>query len=503
MYIQPNTTIKLYKNVPLDTSYEHTLWFNNVSEQNNYFHGSSNILILTLQKGTYQRVVKGSMRVGVSADTIYNCNYLAFQNTNYGTKWFYAFVTGVEYVNNSASEITFEVDVMQTYLFDTTLKDCFVEREHTSNDTIGTNINPEPVELGDYVCDSMDGTQKMAQYSIVLASTGIENLFPYKGGSYGGVFSGCSYKVYPNNQSGWAELSDLLDNITSQLFSDRIVGIFCMPTCFVTEQGGTAKTYDISKPKSVSKIGSYVPRNNKLLTYPYNFLSVNNAQGVEIDYRYEFFSSDDCKFILGGDMSMSCKSILAPYNYKGIPVNYEELISMDCAVQSSYNVTSFVGGVANNTLSTAMSIANTPKENKKGEKNANYDSSLSRNVIGGGANIVSDIIHSSNYHGSSTPSTLMALGIRDYMFLTKHITETFAQQIDDFFDKYGYATNRVKVPNRNVRAQWTYCKTNGCVLVGNAPADDVRRMCQIYDKGITFWKNPSNVGNYSLGNGIV
>ena len=45
--------------------------------------------------------------------------------------------------------------------------------------------------------------------------------------------------------------------------------------------------------------------------------------------------------------------------------------------------------------------------------------------------------------------------------------------------------------------------TNGCVLKGNAPADDIRKICSIYDDGITFWKNPSEVGNYSLDNSLV
>ena len=33
--------------------------------------------------------------------------------------------------------------------------------------------------------------------------------------------------------------------------------------------------------------------------------------------------------------------------------------------------------------------------------------------------------------------------------------------------------------------------------------DDVRKICSIYDSGITFWKNPSEVGNYSLDNSLA
>ena len=67
---------------------------------------------------------------------------------------------------------------------------------------------------------------------------------------------------------------------------------------------------------------------------------------------------------------------------------------------------------------------------------------------------------------------------------------------------FGYATKKIKVPNRNVRPHWCYTKTRDCVVKANAPADDVRKICQIYDNGITFWKNPSEVGNYSLDNSV-
>ena len=83
------------------------------------------------------------------------------------------------------------------------------------------------------------------------------------------------------------------------------------------------------------------------------------------------------------------------------------------------------------------------------------------------------------------------------------VSAEYAKVIDDYFDMYGYATRSVKVPNRSARPHWNYVKTNGCVLSGNAPADDVRKICSIYDDGITFWKNPSEVGNYSLDNSLV
>ena len=121
MYIVPNSNVKIYKDVPLDNTYNHTLYFSSLNEQNAYFHGNPSILKYNLTSQSYQRVVKGSMRVAIKSDNLYDCNYLAFQNASFGIKWFYAFITSVEYVNNETSEITFEIDSLQTYLFDVQL----------------------------------------------------------------------------------------------------------------------------------------------------------------------------------------------------------------------------------------------------------------------------------------------------------------------------------------------------------------------------------------------
>ena len=82
----------------------------------------------------------------------------------------------------------------------------------------------------------------------------------------------------------------------------------------------------------------------------------------------------------------------------------------------------------------------------------------------------------------------------------KAITREFAVKIDDYFNRYGYQTNNVKVPNRNSRPHWNYVKTVGCSIKGSIPADDKSLICRIYDNGITFWKNGSEVGDYSLDN---
>ena len=68
---------------------------------------------------------------------------------------------------------------------------------------------------------------------------------------------------------------------------------------------------------------------------------------------------------------------------------------------------------------------------------------------------------------------------------------------------FGYQTNMVKVPNSNHRSKWWYTKTVSCNIDGNVPQNDLLEIKKCYDNGITFWRNASEIENYSLTNGIV
>ena len=104
---------------------------------------------------SYQRVNKGTLRLQVTADDIYDYNYLMFRNASYGSKWFYAFINKVNYINDNTSEIEYELDVIQTWLFEAVLEPSYIDREHSATDVIGENLAPEPVKLGEYYCSNM------------------------------------------------------------------------------------------------------------------------------------------------------------------------------------------------------------------------------------------------------------------------------------------------------------------------------------------------------------
>ena len=96
--IQPDSTILIFHGMPLDNNYEHTLYFSSKGQQYSWFSSANNVhLKHTFTQNTYQRVNSGVFKAHIKADELYDCNYMAFKNTAYGSKWFFAFINSVEY----------------------------------------------------------------------------------------------------------------------------------------------------------------------------------------------------------------------------------------------------------------------------------------------------------------------------------------------------------------------------------------------------------------------
>lgn len=529
MYIEPNTVIKILNGCPLNNKYEHTIFFTNETAQRSYFQSLTKY---TLDRQSYQRVQRGKMRVSVKAEDLYDCNYLMFQNSSFGTRWFYAFIKSVEYVNNVTSEIEFEIDVMQTWFFDYELNECFVEREHAMNDQIGANTVPENLETGEYISEGIDKTGLLGTaMSVVVASTYKYNsetkeLEDFHGGIYSGIYSGVYYNVFNlntrppgvTNYNGVQELNDFLQKASGGKEAG-IVSVFMMPTCMINllddasqSEGYMSVTisYDLSRTKNIN-IPGYSVNNNKLFTYPYNFFYVSNMQGTGCAYPYEFFEHDThVTFRLTGDFSCNPGLILYPLGYKGVDHNYDEKITLTGYPKCAYSIDSFKSWLAQNGVSMAVSgITSVGRSAVRGYAFGGPQGA----VISGGVSAVSEALSAGatiyeksimprHSGGTAGATTLAANGMLDFIFMKKHIKPEYARIIDDYFSMYGYATHKVKKPNRDGRRYWNYVKTKGATAVGSVPADDMAKIINIYNSGITFWKNGANIGDYSLNNNL-
>lgn len=517
MYIQPHTNIKLLHNVPLDDTYEHTIYFDSASAQYSYFAGLTKY---NLTNYTYQRVQKGVARVGLKADLIYDCNYLMFQNSSFGSKWFYAFIKNIEYVNNECSDVTFEIDVIQTWFFDFSFGQCFVEREHTVTDNIGEHIEPENVDTGEFVFNNYESllspaTDKdMTEMVVCLAIVDVVGQVA-QGELYDGVYGAAELWVYDSTDV--AGIDRKVGEFTEA--TDKIIGMYMFPKFLIgsiprthklafSERALKTPVNHLTAPRVTDTLDGYRPKNRKLYTYPFNFCHVDNANGNELNLRYEFFENNKPVFEITGTITQPVNVMLRPCSYKGVP-NYDPLggyttlntesLTLGNYPLCSWNVDAYQAWVAQNSIPLAISsLSSLATTAVSGGDMATAAISQVSNIVSQGykASIAADICKGTFNNGGVN----VADRKQQFYWGRCSVSNQYAKIIDEYFTKYGYSCRRVKYPNTHSRPHWNYVKTVGCIIHGSVPADDSRKICSIFDNGITYWKEGNQIGNYTLDN---
>lgn len=149
--ITPSTNVKLLK-LPLELDNENQLTFSSASTQYNYFNSLPSLAATNF---TYQRK-DGVIRFPGCIDDLLQYNYVMYQNSAFGNKWFYAYIDKMNFVSPEMTDISIRTDPFQTWQFDITYLDSFVEREHVNDDTIGLHTIPEGLEKGEMIINAKD-----------------------------------------------------------------------------------------------------------------------------------------------------------------------------------------------------------------------------------------------------------------------------------------------------------------------------------------------------------
>lgn len=594
----PNTVVKILKGIELDRDLENTYRFASLSAQQNFFSSPKRVKF-QLENLQYLRTGENSIKVEKDTASLYDCNYLMFQNTGYidasgRARWFYAFIDRVDYVNEATSEIFYTIDPMQTWLFDFKFADCMVEREHVRDDRIGKNVISEPVECGDYMQE-------------VKASIVPPNSFKYKGGlittkpinngalpsdtitiqitssasvsfrrpkPYAGVDVGSELNTtgtvgqYPTDLSWYADFSlvkneeatgkyhsdntvtapDRLDikyyslqNLISWIANAQIDGmdakdiyaVFIYPDFFSSEDdtaifdsyGSGSKektmTFDMSSTAGFKKTDGkfFVPKNNKLYTFPYTRLTVSSHYGNVAHYKFELFDNGfKPKFTLLSILTATPQAALIPVGYRGKGDATDYMVTLPYAIEipvkgdafktyMAENKGNIISSLFNSVLSAAipaMTTTSTVAMTSGGDitqertirslspktgrlRNSLQDTTRTVNSpsrqesesstvsFGGGAkytglvSMVGDLVDKAHLpnpvYGNMTTTDILATAKLNTITLYREgICGDIAKTIDDFFTMFGYAIKEVKQPGVYNRHYWQYIKTCGCNL---------------------------------------
>lgn len=585
MSFTPSSNIYI-GSVPFDPSYRNYHYIPNRDAQYQHF---LSLCPNSLRRGdyTYQRV-NNSVVVPFNAETLYGYNYCMFQNENYGDRWFYSFIVDIEYVNPDASRLYLSLDIMQTWFPDCIVNACLVDREHVNDDSIGANLRDEGISPGMLKQQDIDIIGEGSWITLV-ASVAEPTSFGYvnnEGDVYGLLYSGASRTVFANI-SGHDALTDFqsfmlaLSNNGQQ---DAVVSAWMVPLWMAT-WGGVSRLYDkddgfgfwlrnkvdstaATRTHSISvdfsDCDGYIPKNNKLFTYPFSKMVVSTSISQQ-EYAMEFFSAVEgvgkgasavVQFEEVSAWEPDSTPFIYPLNYNGMgedgqefSVNLPSWPTVNWVYQTFMNL--YSGGYGEKL---ATSLANAGESYATGNTNALW--SMVASIAGGalsgaaagslvpgagtlagaaaGAGVAA-VSAATNYQNtmftnainlenqyrnanadlkkaSLSPNTLRGTLSSSAQALNSGMYQTWfrvyrpraeiAKTIDDYFSIYGYRVGEVKTPNITGRKSWNYIKTNGSSVVGEVPSTVLSEINALFDRGITFW-HTNDVGNYALDNSIV
>lgn len=122
----PSGVVTLCKNALVPRDYSHTIDFKDPSEQLAYW---GLLKKYQIEKVPYIRKQRAYIVVPYSLDDLVDVNYMYFYCKE-DSKIYYAFVTDKEYSQEKQSFIYFDIDVMQSYMFDYTVRPSYILQEH-------------------------------------------------------------------------------------------------------------------------------------------------------------------------------------------------------------------------------------------------------------------------------------------------------------------------------------------------------------------------------------
>lgn len=557
MLVVPTSRIILLKN-PIEMDYNHELTFTSKQAQYNYFY---NLPKIECEKATYQRkdnVIRfptDPNMQDITYDDLIQYNYCMYQNDKWSNKWFYAFIKNVTFDNPGMSYVEIETDVWQSWMFDITFKNSFIEREHVNDDTFGNHTLPEGLDTGEFIINECDEFTRMDLVNTYIGVSRIQDGLPGSGstGYYGrtmnGIYSGLTYFCFTDP----IEAGKFIKGYDRTGHGDNIAVVFVLPKALYDFETGDTLTicYDgtstaVETPngklvpdstipielirKTINRntsLNGYVPKNNKCFTGEFNYLYVTNNGGTDVKYNYEDFVSQP-HFKIDGVISVGGSIKLIPTNYK----KYDSLNPSTRYSWSEFNYgitctkyptcswtndayTNWLTQNATNFLVEDIKFGYSQFNPLPNEENP---SSIAQFSDRGGEILANTVGHYLDRMALKKSYSFMPVqakgsinagditlseGAIGFWYYKMSVKYEYAKKIDDFFSMFGYKVNSVKLPNITGRTNWNYVKTVECNIVGDIPQGDLMKIKSMFNKGVTLWHNPSTFLDYSQSNTIV
>nr|DAE82903.1 MAG TPA: Major tail protein [Caudoviricetes sp.] len=542
----PNTT--LYVGVaPWNSDLKNVQSYNSRAEQISTIQG------LLTHKYEHINIIRRDTDLilkGVNED-LTQCNYLMYQNADISNKWYFSFIDNVQYNSLNSVIISHTIDVWQTYQFDITYYKNLILRSHVakSADVVGRWLAAEPISVApefERKHNIFNNLSWTPQY--VLHSTSVFNnttkKYEYKGNGTGATLS-AEYGIFVNNDddvqtvvknygklsaaealksndddeySNW--ISDLLTGQTidkavklisttsiSQLQDHRneLIGLYAIPA-WVHDGTNKYATNNIKKkdvtvalPTETLACG-YTPRNKKMLSSLCKAYLFYNENGFKLPLKPELFISDTPTFTVKST-ELSTNSFLLQIDSYADYTAKTNKISYRCENRLGYDANTGLDKVLN-TLTSAVGVVNAVGSVASQTFAGNVGGAVQGAV--GAVQQSINMIDALGQRGVNTGASgdIMSITEKRAMPVFADVSPTEAQcrYIDDYLDVYGYAINEIgKISSyMKNRSNWNYIQVANCNIKVSAPNDDINKLKQMFENGVTIWHN--QFGDYDQNN---
>lgn len=504
MNFTPNTIVKLI-NCPLQEDNKNQIDFADVSAQTTYFNSR---VIQTLTNFTYQRK-EAVIRVPIEADNLYSVNYVMYDNANFSNKWFYAFVTEIEYINPNCTALHIKLDVWQTWQFALNFFPSFVIRQHSGEDNIRGNLKSEPInaQAFAYEKETIYNPARIEEGIVLYFSKRPTNIQVTMAKYNSGAITAQYYTAYGVYSGSGVSPWQALDYDLSILEADGEMDLIDeVGFCAVENGTGTVYYPDrafTASPEWCKPRASYTPRNKKVYMYCYaELIGSTNRKLTLYDEGIPFpYATMNGELVCGSSPFVWCKVSGLPaavVEYKGFPIasvrssTYENSVNKslrEMNVDGSLKIAAatFSGFTSGGGMGAAASVVGATLNEI--QKRISINESLKNE------NLYPDTM--TGFQASSAKWSAAEGGINIVRFSP---TLGDLRRLDSFFDMYGYTINEITSINFKRRPVWDYIETADIDIAGNLPQDDLQSIKNMFNKGVTFWHNPATFGDYSQNN---
>ena len=389
--------------------------FTSESNQDSYFE---NTVVKEINNCSYQpRTSVIKVKGYIDDEWLQMVNYGYYINKYQGVeKKFYFWISQKNYGAKGVTELLITIDVFQTWQFYFQFQPCMVERKHVTNDAIGFNTYPEDFEKGDYVTYTKKPITVLQGEPCYLI--GITDGSAIGGTVFGKTYSGFELKYY--EMSDYLQLNTYIQGLATAGKADAIAFIYTFPKALLN--GGISSPFNsgdsitgffgnLSHLETIPRTDfttnfsyrgdTYQPFNNKLLCYPFNFLTIKNSSGGNVVLKMELFENDNLGFYVESNVSQNPHITITPSFYDGKEFAIDDSLSMRDYPLCSWNNDNYSNWYAQHQNSINAQSANagasyraSSQVNNNNNSNAldNRDTSLYKGAINTGSSVVGNLI---------------------------------------------------------------------------------------------------------------